>query len=137
MKIRPMKVADAFYPGDPVVLKQMLDYFFSNIKPFKVENIKAAVTPHAGYVYSGPIAAYTYEAMRQNLDYIPKTIFVLSPDHYIGMNKVLVWNYDELETPFGNLKMELSASKKEIDNLIDNILLDSSYKDYEDTQPSL
>ena len=36
-----------------------------------------------------------------------------------------------------NLKLELLASKKDIDNLIDNILSDSSYKDYEDTQPSL
>jgi AmmeMemoRadiSam system protein B len=111
-----MKVADAFYPADPVVLKQMLDYFFSNVEPFKIENIKAWVSPHAGYVYSGQVAAYTYEAIRQNLDNIPKTIFVMSPDHYIGMNKVLLGNYDELETPFWNLKV----NKKVVTELLEN-----------------
>ena len=114
--IRPMKVADAFYPADPIVLKQMLDYFFSNIEPFKVNNIKSAVAPHAGYVYSGQVASYTYEAIKQNLDNIPKTIFVMSPDHYIWMNKVLVGNYDELETPFGNLKVD----KKVVNELLEN-----------------
>ena len=116
MKIRHMKVADAFYPADPAVLKKMLNYFFSNIKPFKVKNIKASVAPHAGYVYSGQVAAYTYEAIRQNLENIPKTIFIMSPDHYIGMNKVLVWNYDELETPFGNLKVDTKIVNELLEN---------------------
>lgn len=105
MKIRPMKVADAFYPADPGILKQMLDHFFTNIEPFKTENIKAWVVPHAWYIYSGQVAAYTYEAIKQNLDNIPKNVFILSPDHYIWMNKVLVWNYDEVQTPFWNLKV--------------------------------
>ena len=116
MKIRTMKVADAFYPGDPAILKQMLDYFFANIEPFKVDNINAGVSPHAGYVYSWQVAAYTYETIRQNLDNIPKTIFVMSPDHYIWMNKVLIWNYDELETPFGNLKVD----KKVVNELLED-----------------
>jgi len=116
MKIRPMKVVDAFYPGDPAILKQMLDYFFKNIESFKVDNIKAGVSPHAGYVYSWQVAAYTYEAIRQNLDNIPKTIFVMSPDHYIWMNKVLVWNYDELETPFGNLKVDKGIVNELLEN---------------------
>ena len=116
MKIRPMKVADAFYPADTAILKQMLDYFFSNIEPFKIDDIKAAVAPHAWYVYSGQVAAYTYEAIRQNLDNIPKTIFIMSPDHYIWMNKVLVWNYDEVETPFWNLKVD----KQVVNELLEN-----------------
>ena len=129
MRVRPMKVADAFYPADPVILKQMLDYFFSNLEPFEVENIKAGVAPHAGYVYSGQVAAYTYEAIRQNLDSIPKTIFVMSPDHYIWMNKVLVWNYDEVETPFWNLKVD----KKIVDELLVNFpsLFTDEFLEYE------
>jgi len=103
--IRPMKVAGAFYPADSVELKEMFDYFFSNVANFKIDNLKAIVSPHAGYIYSGQLAAYSYYALAQNLDKIPKTIFVMSPDHYIWMNKVLVGNYEEVETPFGNLKV--------------------------------
>ena len=105
MNIRPMKVAGSFYPAEPQVLKNMLDLFWENLEDFTVKDIVSAVAPHAGYVFSGQVAAYTYEAIRQNLDDIPKTIFILSPDHYIGMTQVLVGNYDAVETPFGLLKV--------------------------------
>lgn len=105
MKIRKMSVAGSFYPASSYELKEMLDNFFNNLENFKVDKIKAWVSPHAWYIYSGQVAAYTYEAIRQNIDNIPKNIFVLSPDHYIWMTKVLVGNYDELETPFWNLKV--------------------------------
>ncbi len=116
MKIRPMKVADVFYPADSKVLKEMLDYFFTNIEPFKLESIKAGVAPHAGYVYSWQVAAYTYEAIRKNIDNIPKTIFIMSPDHYIWMNKVLVWNYNGVETPFWNLKVDKNIVNELLEN---------------------
>ena len=127
MKIRPMKVADAFYPADPVILKQMLDYFFQNIEPFEVKNITSAVAPHAGYVYSWQVAAYTYEAIRQNLDQIPKTIFIMSPDHYIWMNKVLVGNYDAVETPFGLLNVD----KEIVNELLENPLFTDEFLPYD------
>jgi len=110
-----MKVADMFYPADREVLIQMFEVFWSKLDSFQVKNLKAGVVPHAGYVYSGQIATYTYEAIKQNLDNIPKTIFILTPDHYIWMNKILVWNYDELETPFGNLKVDIEITKILID----------------------
>ena len=119
MKIRPMKVSDAFYPADPKILKEMLDYFFENTglqDKNRISGLKGAVSPHAWYVYSWQVAAYTYEAIRQNLENIPKTIFIMSPDHYIWMNKVLVWNYDEVETPFGNLKVD----KQIVNELLEN-----------------
>jgi AmmeMemoRadiSam system protein B len=83
MIVRPMKVADMFYPADREVLIQMFEVFWSKLDSFQVKNLKAGVVPHAGYVYSGQIATYTYEAIKQNLDNIPKTIFILTPDHYI------------------------------------------------------
>jgi len=128
MKIRQMKFAGAFYPADPVELKLMLDSFWENLEKFELKKpLKAGVSPHAGYIYSGQVAAYTYEAIRQNLDNIPKTIFIMSPDHYIGMNKVLVGNYDELETPFWNLKVDKDVCK----SLLENDLFTDEYLDNE------
>ena len=128
MKTRSMSVAGSFYPANPTILKEMLDNFFANVKDFQVSNIKAWVTPHAWYIYSGQVAAYTYEAIRQNLDNIPKNIFVLSPDHYIWMNKILVWNYDELETPFWNLKV----NKTIVEELLEyNDIFTDKFLDYD------
>ena len=123
MQIRPMKVAGAFYPADSFELKQMLDYFFQNIEAFEVKNIISAVAPHAGYIYSWQIAAYTYEAMRQNLNQIPKTIFIMSPDHYIWMTQVLVGNYDAVETPFGLLNVD----KEIVNELLENPLFTDEF----------
>ncbi len=128
MKIRQMKFAGAFYPADPVELKLMLDNFWENLEKFELKKLlKVGVSPHAGYIYSGQVAAYTYEAIRQNLDNIPKTIFIMSPDHYIGMNKVLVWNYDELETSFWNLNVDKEVCK----SLLKNDLFTDEYLDNE------
>ena len=120
--IRKLKVAWSFYPEDKEVLKSMLDNFFGEVKIPKINNLKAMIVPHAGYIYSGLIASYSYKALKENLQNIWKNIFILTPDHYIWMNKVLVWNYDKLETPF----WELNTNKDIINDLLsrDDIFTD-------------
>jgi len=122
-----MKVADIFYPANQLDLKQMLDYFFQKIENFQVKNIISAVCPHAGYIYSWQVAAYTYKAIEQNLSTIPKTFFVMSPDHYIWINKILVGNYDAVETPFGLLNVD----KEIVNELLENTLFTDKFLDYD------
>ena len=60
-KVREAAVAGAFYPADPKVLSQMIDDMLAKATPPPVDGeILAAVAPHAGYPYSGPVAAWTY-----------------------------------------------------------------------------
>jgi len=63
-KVRPAAVAGSFYPADPQELSKMIDDLLANAAPPPVDGtIIAAVSPHAGYPYSGPVAAWTYAAI--------------------------------------------------------------------------
>lgn len=107
MKIRQMKVAGGFYPSWENECKSMLETFYNQVETFYVdETIKAWVVPHAWWIYSWIVAMYTYKAIEQQADKLPSTILLCWPDHYIWMNKVLVGNYDFLETPFWQLQTD-------------------------------
>ncbi len=65
LKIRHAGVAGGFYPADPAVLTGMIDDLLAKAQPPKItDQILAVVAPHAGYQYSGPVAAYTYAALK-------------------------------------------------------------------------
>ncbi|MFA5916901.1 MAG: AmmeMemoRadiSam system protein B [Candidatus Gracilibacteria bacterium] len=117
MLSRKMAVSDIFYPENKIILKEMIDDFFDNInQDFDIINPKALVCPHAGYIYSGQVASYSYKLLQKNIKTIPKTIVLLCPTHYVDFLGVSVGLYDELETPFGNLKVD----KKLGENLLTN-----------------
>jgi AmmeMemoRadiSam system protein B len=60
-----------------------MDQFFANVPAEKtVKNLKAIVCPHAGYIYSGQVAAYSYQALKNNRKDVPKTFVILAPSHY-------------------------------------------------------
>src|SRR3989339_1920432 len=62
-EIREPQVAGGFYPADPQELDRMIKTFLSNVRdsPRVDEEIGAMIVPHAGYVYSGQVAAYAYK----------------------------------------------------------------------------
>ncbi len=64
-KVRQAAVAGSFYPADPKELSTMIDDMLVHAAPQPVDGpIIAAVAPHAGYPYSGPVAAWTYAALK-------------------------------------------------------------------------
>ncbi|MGB8115292.1 MAG: AmmeMemoRadiSam system protein B, partial [Candidatus Sulfotelmatobacter sp.] len=63
--VRRAGVAGGFYPADPKILAGMIDDMLAHASPPPINDpIVAVVAPHAGYQYSGPIAAYTYAALK-------------------------------------------------------------------------
>ena len=112
MKIRPMAVKDGFYPWNPIVLKNMLEEFFAIVKLDIGSRPESAVAPHAGYVYSGLVAAYTYKAIFQYLESLPSTIVILVPSHYAIFEGVSVGIFNHLETPFGRLSGAVELGKR-------------------------
>ena len=58
-KVRPPAVAGAFYPSDPAELARVIDGFLAKATAPPVDNLIALIAPHAGYPYSGPVAAYS------------------------------------------------------------------------------
>jgi AmmeMemoRadiSam system protein B len=74
MAIRQPVVAGTFYPGDKTALKKQLDSYFGQIKA--TENCSIVISPHAGYIYSGRIAAKSIANL------IGKRFVIIGPNHY-------------------------------------------------------
>ncbi len=97
-------VAGAFYPGDPLELSQMIDGFLNNAnpEPFNAD-IAALILPHAGYAFSGQVAAFGYKLIK-NKPY--KTVVVIGPSHYYEFSGVSVYPKGLFKTPLGDLEID-------------------------------
>ncbi len=113
LTVREPAVSDMFYPADPVELSKMINHFLKNAQlfPYKPE---AVVSPHAGYIYSGQTAAYSYKQFL-NLDRDKHyTILLIGPSHYVPFEGISFGYYDYWLTPLGEVKV----NKKEIEQFV-------------------
>ena len=111
--IRPPVVAGSFYPlNKEMLLKQIEKCFSHPLGPQKIEedpNIVAAVAPHAGYIYSGPVAAWTYSKIKK-ANYI-----ILGPNH-TGLGPVFaVYPKGKWATPLGKVEVDEEFAKMLVD----------------------
>lgn len=97
--IRAPAVAGAFYPGDADTLDRMIDGFLDRAETPPLP-AKAIVAPHAGYVYSGPIAGSSYAAVRHLKDRVRRVV-LLGPAHRCGFTGMAVPSAAGLATPLG------------------------------------
>ena len=102
-QVRPPAVAGMFYPDDPRELKQQIDFFLQNLedRPI-VGEIYGIISPHAGYLYSGQVAAAAY---RQLLSRDYRYVAVVSPSHREYFNGISVLPAVSYETPLGEVKI--------------------------------
>jgi AmmeMemoRadiSam system protein B len=91
----------AGYTGDPAELAKRIDGMLAAATaPPRTDPPLALVAPHAGYVYSGPIAAYAYRALRgQSYD----TVVVLGPSHREPFTGLSVYDTTRFDTPLGQI----------------------------------
>ena len=108
-KVRPPAVAGSFYPADANDLGRMLDGFLAKAAPPPVENLVALVAPHAGYVYSGPVAAYSY-ALLKGRKY--DRVVVIAPSHYEAFGFASVYDGAAYQTPFGQVPVDQAFAAK-------------------------
>ncbi len=102
--VKEPNVSGQFYNSDPKVLSADLDRFFSDAKIDEYrKDVKIIISPHAGYVYSGHVAAYGYKAASKN-QY--KTIILLAPSHYFGFRGFSVGDFDSFKTPLGLVEVD-------------------------------
>ncbi|MEM5777252.1 MAG: AmmeMemoRadiSam system protein B [Candidatus Aenigmatarchaeota archaeon] len=100
--IRKAVVAGSFYPKEKNMLEKMIDGFLEKAKVEKI-NSKGFVMPHAGYIYSGQVAAYGYKI----ISYLkPKKVILLGPSHFIPFVGSSISTADYWETPLGKVKVE-------------------------------
>jgi AmmeMemoRadiSam system protein B/AmmeMemoRadiSam system protein A len=112
-EVRKGAVAGAFYPSDKDELSEMIDGFLANVKKIDVDGkIIAVIVPHAGYIYSGQVAAYGFKEIQ---DTQFKKIIIISPSHYVGFDGISIYNKGLFETPLGRIKIDEELAAKIIE----------------------
>lgn len=106
-KVREPAVAGLFYPKDPAELSKVIDACLvaAKVEPPAGE-LKALICPHAGYPYSGPVAASAFRLLAGR-DYA--TVVVLGPSHYADLRAASVTNADLFRTPLGDVPVSAKA----------------------------
>jgi len=108
--IKEPNVAGAFYPDNPQELSQMIDNFIDAATCEKIEgDIFALISPHAGYGFSGAVAAYGYKLIRGR-PY--KTVIVIGVSHQYGYNGVSVYPEGIFRTPLGDCVIDKEFTQK-------------------------
>jgi len=107
MSIRPAAVANLFYPGDPGVLHADIQHYLADITPV-ASKPKAIIVPHAGYIYSGPVAAHAYAQLQAISGQISRVI-LLGPCHRVPVEGLAVPSVDYFETPLGNIPLDRAS----------------------------
>ena len=107
MNIRPSPIAGSWYPGQAGSLTHDLDHYLSQaqMEP-PAGKIWGVVVPHAGYRYSGPVAAYGFNCLR---GLQPNLVVVISPLHSMHRAPLLTTAHDAYETPLGLVPVEKTA----------------------------
>ena len=102
--VRQPVFADQFYPADSALLLKQIKVFIENANPGKIDDAIALIVPHAGYVYSGQIAADAYSQVKQNKY---ELIVVLGTNHTTaGFSGISVYPKGAFATPIGNAKID-------------------------------
>lgn len=109
---RPTAVAGLFYPALASVLAEMVDNDLAQASPSSEMHIpKALIVPHAGYIYSGPIAASAYQYLFP-LSHIIKRVIIIGPSHRLGFQGVALSSADYFETPLSAIPIDKAAQAK-------------------------
>jgi AmmeMemoRadiSam system protein B len=107
MNIRQPAVAGMFYPGDPGELHhQVQDYLREAVAAPR--SPKAIIAPHAGYAYSGPVAASAYASLAPRRKQIRRVV-LLGPSHRVPLDGMAVSSADFFATPLGEIAIDQEA----------------------------
>ena len=106
---RPPAVAGTFYPDDPRELTRMVEGFLGAEPPSTRSAPKAIIAPHAGYVYSGPIAGSAFRAIAANADAI-KRVVLIGPAHFVPIRGMALPGDPWFATPLGTVRVEPEGS---------------------------
>jgi len=104
---RQPAVAGSFYPADPTELRTLLD---DNLAATNSPGPppKAMIVPHAGYIYSGPVAASGYARLKPVVNQITRVV-LLGPAHRLAFKGMAIPAASRFRTPLGNIPLDMTA----------------------------
>jgi len=118
--IKYPNVAGQFYPADSKKLSTQIQSFLRDVPPPSDQvSPQIIIVPHAGYMYSGSIAA---RAFRQASARKISTVILLAPSHHFGFPGLSVWSHGAMETPLGRIEVDEAMAQALIDQ--DELFID-------------
>lgn len=108
--IRPASVAGMFYPLDPVQLRDQVDVFLRSADPVVAgaHPPKILIAPHAGYVYSGAVAAQAHALLAPWREQVRRVV-VIGPAHRVAARGVVAASAPAFQTPLGRVEVDRDA----------------------------
>jgi len=115
LDIRPSPIAGQWYPADSRRLAAQVDKYLDEARlPELIDEVVGVMAPHAGHVYSGPVAGYAFAALR---GLTPDVVVVISPMHYPYFESMITTAHQAYATPLGAIPVH-----KEAVNILDSYL---------------
>lgn len=114
-EVRYPSVAGIFYPEDAINLKRMINGFVSDVPDYVpdyfkkngIHNFFSLIVPHAGYIYSGSVAAYGYSLLK---DREIETVIIIGPSHYSYFEGFALAYFNSFLTPLGEVPIDIDFS---------------------------
>jgi AmmeMemoRadiSam system protein B len=100
LDVRPAAVAGTWYPGTAAQLTRAVDAYLARVPGGTEICPRALIAPHAGLMYSGPVAAYAYSLVR---DCSYSAVVLVGPSHFVEFHGVASWPHGKWQTPLGDV----------------------------------
>ncbi len=123
-RVRSPAVAGSFYPQDPQALRSMVEDCLARARrptaarhgavegeAIPSSRPKALICPHAGYIYSGPIAGSAYRALGDALEGIERVV-LLGPSHFVPLSGLALPRAEAFQTPLGLVSVDGEARRE-------------------------
>jgi len=108
--VRPSILAGTWYPGNPADLTRTIQVYLSRVQMSGLDGkLKALIVPHAGYVYSGQVAAHAYRLLQKRQF---RRVILIGPSHRLRFAGVSVNLQSGYETPLGIVPVDLKLAEK-------------------------
>ncbi len=107
--VRPPAAAGTFYPGSAGQLTDEIERLLADADPPAIDVDPAMlIVPHAGYAYSGPVAATAYRILSR-VSPLPRRIIALGPSHFVRFSGVAGPDAEALQTPLGLIAVDAAV----------------------------
>ena len=106
-RVQQPVVAGTFYPDAPDLLRQQVSSYLTPTTD-GAHHPKALIAPHAGYIYSGPVAGSAYAQLEEVSDQITRVV-ILAPSHHLAFRGIAYSSAQQFETPLGTLEVDNDA----------------------------
>jgi AmmeMemoRadiSam system protein B len=108
ISLRPPVVAGLFYPGSAAELARAVEQMLNSAPQQAALSVKAVIVPHAGYIYSGPVAANLYASLASQRDSV-RRIVLLGPSHRVALAGLALPSCQAFSTPLGTVPLDQEA----------------------------